>query len=176
MAARTVGVLTEDTYAREFVRGLVSRLRAEGVLSGPSASLVVQRYAGVCNAKSGRQVRVLLEVRGCDLVITPVDAHGRRVSEVEGDVRSHVDARLRSRVRVVVCRRCIEEWLAAGYGLPSSDPLEEVRSFFLKKRGSPYEKRELPRLAGDENLRVDRMLSCESFRQFVEALREALRA
>ena len=149
--SRSIALLTEDRYGCEFIRRLLSRLNCSHKLGK------VERLAGVCNSKSGRQVRALYDWHSKIIVL--VDAHGRDPEKVKEDTLSHM-RNLSNKVKVITLPYSIEEWVCLGLGLRfSNDPLDSL------KRHIDYEKFMLPRLA--EKLDIDALYRSLPFKELI---------
>ena len=157
-----IAILSEDTYGKLFLKKLVERINV-------GYKVIVDRFVGVCNTKSTRQVKAKLELACVDRVIIVVDADCGPEDEVYRRVICHIPRNLRHRVKIVIVKTEIEEWICRSLGIKHGcKPSDDLNKYVQRKYGRKYTKSMLPSFAD----KIDIEKLAENSASFTELLVE----
>jgi len=169
MVGCNIMIFTEDTYGRDFIKGLVSRLKIEGLIKS-EIGVNVRRLAGICNSKMQRQIKAAAITH--EKIIVIADADGKPIQEIRKRILYHVPPDLQKIVRTIILRYEIEEWICISLGLHiTKKPSIELDEYIKKKEKdakSGYKKYMLPKFV--ETLNINRLENYNSFKEFINAL------
>ena len=164
-----VFLIPEDTYGASFLKALINRLKAEGLLP-PGVNIVKDwKLPGRCRPKLERMVKAAYD--DYDRIIVVADAEGRDVRGVRKELEIHIPDFCRPKVRIIILDYCIEEWVCVGLGVRfEENPVRALKDYLRKQRGAKtdYHKYMLPDFVPE--LDLDRLSSYGSFREFIGAL------
>jgi len=161
--------LPEDTYGIPFVKNLIKRLKDEGFLSSDISIAKAYKLPGKCNPKLSRIIKAAYD--DYDRIIILADAEGSDVTYMKRKLENHVPSPFEHKVRIIILKYCIEEWVCIGLNIRfRHNPIEALKNYVRRTRGAKksYEKYMLPSFV--PKLDLNRLSSYSSFREFLGTL------
>jgi len=154
------GIITEDTYAVKFLKGIIEKLKSTRIISRETEIVNHTPANGKGNVCTPKQIRIIsILEENVDMTLLFIDTDGMKVENIGKECEGIIGKFLK--VRIKIFDQEIEEWITCS---TQRKPSEELKS---KRR---YDKSRLPDHVDEVVSNYSKLINLRSFRDVLEAL------